>query len=190
MAHPFSQTMRSRRVSLLYLAAAGLLVIMVLAIFWARWFLSARIVLYEKSSQVYVTRTESLSREFPRNVKGAVRERAFRKRIIRVTFLANSLPRIAPQQPAWVYLDSPVGKQTGAIPATVLTVPPPAKNGIGEVSVLAELEADAPNPFQEGGSGTVMIEVEQVTPATLFLRASGLTVDTSPTSVSPQGRRP
>ena len=60
--------------------------------------------------------------------------------------------------------------------ATVARVSPPTADGHIQVELQIQSNNDTPIALEQGLSGTVDVEVEQVTPATLTLRAIGRAV--------------
>jgi hypothetical protein len=190
MANPFSRTIRSLHTDSFYVSIAGLLVALTLAGFWGHWFFTATITLYETSQQVYVTKTEVITSEFPQDVPdGIQRIRNVRRRVIVAMFAPEALGSIRPNQAAFLHLKGKLGKQIGDIPAIVTNVSHFPGVVEGQVELLAMIDAGAPNPFEEGGGGEVKIEVEYITPAKLVMRASGLFVEAPPASYSPQEER-
>jgi membrane fusion protein (multidrug efflux system) len=84
-----------------------------------------------------------------------------------------ALGRLRVGQRAWMRLDGFAWTQYGALPARVSAVA--AETEQGRVRVELEVLPDAPAgiPQQHGLPGTVEIEVEHVSPATLVLRSLG-----------------
>ena len=183
MANPFSRTTRAIQVDNFYVSLIGLSVATILALAWGWWFFKSEVTMYETSQAISVTNKESLETQF---VDDGPRTKTFRKRIVTANFQTEALQRIRPGQGALLRLDGRLGKQAGAIPAIVLTVDRPDGKRLGKVELLTMMDADAPNPFETGIGGEVKVEVEYVTPAILVMRASGMFVDTPPTSYSPQ----
>ena len=97
--------------------------------------------------------------------------------------------RISSGQAAFVSLTTTAGKHTGAIPAMVVGVSEDRQRNLLHVEITAVLDADRPNPFEEGTGGEVTIETRYVTPATLVMQASGLFTERPPTTLSPQQPR-
>ncbi len=189
MSSPFSRTMRSLKSDNFYVSLAGLFVAAVLLILWGIWFFTAKVTFYEVSRNVHVTNKESVVTEFPSDMRGVVqRTLATRTRVVMADFPAEAMETIKPGQAALLNLDGKIGKQTGAISAIVSNVTYLPQGG-GRIELLAETDANAPNPLEEGIGGEVKIEVEYITPVALVMRASGLFVDTPPTSFSPQKGR-
>ena len=184
MATPFSRTIRSLEIDNYYMALTGLLVAILLLIIWGHWFFTARITFYENSQTISVTDKEVLVHKFPKTGTQVIRAQIIRERLITAEFPSDSSETIKAGQSAFVRLDGKIGKKTGLIPATVVNV----THGQDKETVIlrASIDASAPNPFKKGKGGEVKIEVEQVTPVTLVLRASGLLTETAPISYSSQ----
>ena len=185
MANPFSQTMRSLHTDNFRVSLIGLITAIALGAVWGYWFFTAKVTFYETSKSVHVTNNEAIVTEFPSD-RGAVTQRTFsiRRRVVVVRFSPEAMETIRRDQTAFLRLDGKIGKQVGAIPARVTDITYLPQGG-GRVELLAEVKADAPNPFEEGVGGEAKIEVEYVTPVLLVLRASGLLTETAPTSFSP-----
>ena len=84
-----------------------------------------------------------------------------------------ALGRIQPGQPARMRLNGFPWTQYGSVAARVVRVATEARNG--RIRVELEVRADSafPVPLQHGLPGSVEVEVEKTTPATLALRAAG-----------------
>jgi len=178
MATPFLRTTRSLQADNNY-SLAGLVIAIILALLWFHWFITAKITSYEISQTLYVTDQENLSSQFTQGL-GANRIQTMRKRLLVAEFPPKAMASIHPGQSAWVQLD----KQTTLIPATVIKISAGPTKGM--VELRAEMDATVPNPFEKGEGGEVKIEVDNVTPATLVLRASGLLTETPSLTSSPQ----
>jgi membrane fusion protein (multidrug efflux system) len=85
----------------------------------------------------------------------------------------SALGRIYPGQLARLRLDGFPWTQYGSISATVKSVAGEARDGQVRVELVVNPNPSSPIPLQHGLPGTVEIEVEQVSPATLILRAAG-----------------
>jgi multidrug resistance efflux pump len=91
-----------------------------------------------------------------------------------------AIGRVRTGQAAWMRLDAFPWTQHGAIAAKVSAVAGQSH----ERTLRVELELDPPPPasipLQHGLTGTVEVEVEVASPATLVLRTAGLLLDRSP----------
>ncbi len=104
------------------------------------------------------------------------------------TFLpAEAFGRIRAGQPARLRLEGFPSTQYGSVHATVSKVASEVRDGRVRVE-LAPSSRTTPVPMQHGLPGTVEVEVEQISPAALVLRAAGRRMDARvpTTSVPPQ----
>ena len=86
----------------------------------------------------------------------------------------GALGRIHPGQPAWLRLEGFPWTQYGAIAAMVASVASEVRNGQVRVELAIRPDPAPPIPVQHGLPGTVEVEVDRVSPATLVLRTAGL----------------
>lgn len=143
----------------------GLFVVMALLLIWLGWFLLAQITLYETGETVEIAETGIIIAQFPAEAQG----------------------RIKPRQMARLLLNGEIGTKMGPIAALVTEVIHPPQHRQIQVKLYAPMVDTAPPAFfQEGLTGRVEIEVEQVSPATLVIRASGQFLEAREISVSPQ----
>ena len=85
----------------------------------------------------------------------------------------SALGRIRPGQPARLRLEGFPWTQYGSLAATVSRVASEVRNGRIRVELSVDSNGASPIPLQHGLPGTVEVEVERVSPATLVLRAAG-----------------
>jgi membrane fusion protein (multidrug efflux system) len=95
-----------------------------------------------------------------------------------LTAVAEFLPsvamgRVRAGQPARLRLDSFPWTQYGSLATTVSSVASEVRDGRVRVELTVAPELPTRLPLQHGLRGTVEVEVEQATPATLVLRAAG-----------------
>ena len=95
-----------------------------------------------------------------------------------------ALGRVRPGQPARLRLDGYPWAQYGSISATVATVASEVRAGHVRVELKVHPERASRIPLQHGLPGSVEVEVEHVSPATLALRTAGRLVSTPPTQSS------
>ncbi|RKZ52116.1 MAG: hypothetical protein DRR00_09350 [Candidatus Parabeggiatoa sp. nov. 3] len=153
MSSPFSRTMRSLHADSFRPALISLVVAIILLVIWGTWFFFAQMTFYENSQSAYLTDGEIILAEFP----------------------AEAFNRIQTGQAARLHLDGAMGKQVGTIRAIVTDVMRPSQaEKTGEVRLFAFANADSPIRFQEKLTGQVEIAVEQISPAQLVMRVSGL----------------
>lgn len=86
---------------------------------------------------------------------------------------AAALGRIRVGQPARMRLDGFPWAQYGSIPATVSGVAGEVRDGTVRVELRIDPGSPSRVPLQHGLPGSVEVEVEQLTPAALVLRAAG-----------------
>lgn len=174
MALPFNESTRAiqadREWMTLLIAASALVLLML----WMIWLIWAPVSLYETGDLVNVTRRGLVVAAFP----------------------AQLAPRLQPGQLAILYVQDDTAQASlpsalsQAIMAVVTSVDVDASTDAIEVT-LSTLSTSWPSTTLSTGypiSGSVAIEVEQVTPAQLLWRASGLGSDGSAVlfgSVSP-----
>jgi multidrug resistance efflux pump len=89
-----------------------------------------------------------------------------------------ALGRIHPGQPAWLRLEGFPWTQYGAIAAMVTSVASEVRDGQVRVELAVRPNPAPPIPVQHGLPGTVEVEVDRVSPATLVLRTAGLLLAT------------
>jgi multidrug resistance efflux pump len=100
---------------------------------------------------------------------------------------AIALGRVQPGQPARLRLEGFPSAQYGSLAATVTSVADEARDGLIRVECRLGSEARTAIPLRHGLPGTVEVEVERVSPATLVLRAAGKRLGVSPQSAVAAG---
>jgi len=85
----------------------------------------------------------------------------------------GALGRVRPGQRARVRIDGFAWIEYGSIPATVTTVAAEVRDGKARVELGLSPDPASPIPRQHGLPGTVEIEIERISPASLVLRAAG-----------------
>ncbi len=100
-----------------------------------------------------------------------------------------ALGRIQPGQPAQLRLEGFPWTQYGAVSATVTNVASEVRDGQVRVELAVRPDAAPLIPLQHGLPGTVEVEVDRVSPATLVLRTAGLLLTVPGTSRDFQGGR-
>jgi hypothetical protein len=141
---PFSRTMRSLDADSFGPSLVALIFAMLILFFWSFWFFFARIPLTEVSQSVQVRQDQSIVALFP----------------------VQTVGRIEEGQSAYLHLE---GFQRTVIPAIIMQINP--QNG--QVELFADDDFVFSDEIIEGVK-QVEVEVEQVSPATLIMRASGL----------------
>ncbi len=89
----------------------------------------------------------------------------------------TALGRVRAGQPARVRLDGFPWTQFGTVSAVVRSVGTEARDGAVRVELSVRPDARSHIPMQHGLLGSVEVEVERVSPATLVLRAAGQALD-------------
>jgi membrane fusion protein (multidrug efflux system) len=94
-------------------------------------------------------------------------------RVVAEFLPAAALGRIRPGQKAWMRLDGFPWTQYGAVPATVERTADEVRDGRIRVELRVDDPASVRVPLQHGLPGTLEVQVELITPATLALRTAG-----------------
>jgi multidrug resistance efflux pump len=102
---------------------------------------------------------------------------------------ATALGRIHPGQPARIRLEGFPWTQYGVVEGRVIKVAGELRNERVRVDLTVDTDATSPIPFQHGLPGTVEVEVDRVSPATLVLRTAGLLLATPGTTPGSQDDR-
>jgi len=180
MATPFSHSMRAVHQDSSYANLVGLSIAILLIILWLLWFFLAPITLYTTGTIVQVTRSDSIIATFPQQAVDQIHP--------------NQHARVWPQLVTSTEASADTQEQSDqSISATVLEILGSTDNN----QILVELHGRwnratanfiSDSETRDAVVGTVEIEVETVSPATLVSRASGQLVDTPTLSFSPQGR--
>ena len=87
---------------------------------------------------------------------------------------STALGRIQPGQPAYLRLEGFPWTQYGTVTARVTHVASELRDKLLRVELTVDAIATSPIPFQHGLPGTIEVEVDHVSPATLVLRTAGL----------------
>ncbi len=98
---------------------------------------------------------------------------------------SEAMARVRSGQPAQLRLDGFPWAEYGSLPSEVERVSSEARDGRLWVDCSVAADADSAIPLQHGMPGTLIVEVERVSPAELVLRAAGRAV----TARSASGRR-
>jgi membrane fusion protein (multidrug efflux system) len=85
----------------------------------------------------------------------------------------TALGRVQPGQPAQLRLDGFPWAQYGSLAGTVSSVASEARDGVIRVELRLEPATSTAIPLQHGLPGTVEVEVERISPATMVLREAG-----------------
>ena len=102
---------------------------------------------------------------------------------------ASAIGRVRPGQPARLRLQGFPWTQYGSIAATVESVGSEVRDGRVRVELLIDPHNHTAIPIQHGLPGSVEVLVEQISPATLALRAAGRLVTSPKTMVVSEARQ-
>jgi hypothetical protein len=162
---PFSRSMRSLYADDFRLSLLGILLAVILLLAWAAWFFLARITFYETGQIVSVNRDGTVIADFG----------------------PGALGRIQSGQSASLKFNDVSGDLAQAIPSIVTDVASQVQEERVQVELYILGEAIALISSQDNLTGQVEVKVERISPATLVMRASGLSIDSPSLSTSPQG---
>lgn len=170
MSNSFSRSMRSLAAdgSSRFLAALLLGVLFLCA--WSAWFLLARVTLYEVTGAARLEVTGASRSGVELQDGGAF--------AVVAHFPIEALGRVRPRQPARLRLHAFPWPQYGSQPLTVEGVEREPQNGRFRVRLALAPPLNTRVPWQRGLPGTVEVEVERLSPATLVLRMAGRMVAT------------
>jgi multidrug resistance efflux pump len=107
-------------------------------------------------------------------------------KVIAAFLPATALGRIRPGQPARLRLEGFPWTQYGVVKARVTRVASELRNERMRVDLTVDADTASLIPFQHGLPGTVEVEVDRVSPATLVLRTAGLLFATPGSTPEPQ----
>lgn len=172
MSNSFPRSMRSLAADGSGRSVAALLLGLLFLCAWSAWFLLARVTLYEVTS---AARLEAVGAS-----RSGVELQDGRAFAIVAYFPIEALGRIRPGQPARLRLHAFPWPQYGSHPLTVGRVESEPHNGRFRVRLALAPPFNTRVPLQRGLPGTVEVEVERLSPATLVLRMAGRMVGTLP----------
>jgi membrane fusion protein (multidrug efflux system) len=110
-------------------------------------------------------------------------------RVVASFLPAVALGRVQPGQPARLRLDGFPWAQYGSLAGTVTSVATEARAGVIRVELSLPPAPATAIPLQHGLPGTVEVEVERVSPATLVLRAAGNHLGVTARNATATGRQ-
>ena len=167
MATPFERSMRSLEVSDPRKLIVALITTILLLVLWLLWFFLARITIYQISQPIDITESEVIIAKFPLEASQVLK----------------------PGQVANLIIDGNIGVDLGPISGSVAQISREAEVGIVEVSIFMNWE-QVPQLYSLSNlvdlTGKIQIEVEQVSPATMVIRAANSAVAASPDQTLPQ----
>ena len=160
MSLQFSRSMRSLRIDGFRASQIGLFLAILNVLALIVWFIIGRVSLYETSDTVYLDENQRLLADFS----------------------VEALDRIRSGQAAILRLDVGQGQAPVSLPVFVYSI----DRDSGQVE-LYPLNGDLPVDALQGNiKGQAQVEVEQIAPIALVLRASGKFLNRQEIQVSPQ----
>jgi hypothetical protein len=151
LATSFSHSLRVLEADKSRAGWLGLLVMMALSGLWLAWGLWGQVILYETTEQAHLAGGTAVVAYFSPAARAHLR----------------------PGQPALLRLDGYPWPQYSGVPATVSRVSRKLVEGQLEVRLTIQARPASPISLQPEMPGTVEVEIGQVSPATLLLRAVG-----------------
>jgi hypothetical protein len=143
---------RAARIGLL-LAALNMAILVI-------WFFTAKVTLYEVSTEIALGDSDRIIASFPK----------------------ESLARVRVGQPAWLRVDLGAEQPSLKLPALVYEI----QRDQNKVVFVVLANESPVNYLAEKPSGQVEVEVEYITPAELVLRTSGKLLNRNQIPLSPQ----
>ena len=151
MSVSFSQTLRSLEADPPRNKLWGIIGMTLLLLAWLGWGLLSRVTLYEVTAQAQLEGSATVVAEFAPALQG----------------------RLQVGQTAQLRLDSYPWLQYGTVPAIVTDVPRQTRGEVLPVRLALQPRPDQVSILQHGLTGTLEVEIEQVSPLLLLLRAAG-----------------
>ena len=166
MAIPFERSMRSLEVSDPRKLVVALIVTILLLVLWLLWFFLARITIYQISQPINITESDVIVAKFPLE--------------------AAQLLKLG--QVATLTIDGNVGADLGPISGVVAQINRESKAGIVEASIVMHW-SQVPQIYSLSNladlTGKIEVVVEEISPATMVIRAANSAVTTSPDQTLP-----
>ena len=167
MATPFERSIRSLEVSDPRKLIAALIVTIFLLVLWLLWFFLARITIYQISQPINITESEVIVAKFP----------------------LEALQLLKPGQVATLTIDGNVGVDLGPISGVVAQISREAEAGIVEALIVMHWN-QVPQIYSLHNladlTGKIEVIVEEISPATMVIRAANSAVTVSPEQTLPQ----
>lgn len=163
MSISFTQSMQALHTDHGRSSLVGLSIASALLVCWLLWFFTPSLTVYASGHLSKLTRNDTLLALLP----------------------AQEQENLHVGQVAHLYLPDAVSAAR-SLPATVLAVASQPTGEQIQIVLYPESNANLKQLFATDATGEVYVEVAKISPAVLFLRASGLSIETPPVSVSPQ----
>lgn len=161
MSIVFPRSMRSLNADSFRGSILGLALVAAFLVAWFAWFFLARVAVYEVADTARLE-VDTLGRVGPRGGFKVI-----------ANFPPAALGRLQPGQPARLRLHGYPWTQYGSLAATVARVEDEVQDGYVQVELAVNPDPASAIPLQDDLLGTVEVEVDRVSPATLVLRAAG-----------------
>jgi len=156
----FSRSMRVLQLDSFRAARIGLLLAALNMAILVIWFFTAKVTLYEVSTEIALGDSDRIIASFPK----------------------ESLARVRVGQPAWLRVDLGAEQPSLKLPALVYEI----QRDQNKVVFVVLANESPVNYLAEKPSGQVEVEVEYITPAELVLRTSGKLLNRNQIPLSPQ----
>jgi len=156
----FSRSMRVLQLDSFRAARIGLLLAALNMAILVIWFFTAKVTLYEVSTEIALGDNDRIIASFPK----------------------ESLARVRVGQPAWLRVDLGAEQPSLKLPALVYEI----QRDQNKVVFVVLANESPVNYLAEKPSGQVEVEVEYITPAELVLRTSGKLLNRNQIPLSPQ----
>jgi hypothetical protein len=162
MAIPFPRASRALNADRFRYTLISLSITGILLACWCVWFFGATIKFTEASEDVWLGEGEVLVAAFPN----------------------EKLTHIYRGQSARFYPKDSVISQRGGLPAVVAEVGPSEQTGKGKVSFIVTADRETTALLPDDLNGRVEVDIEQLSPAQLVMRSSGLATDAATPKMS------
>ena len=151
MSTSFSRSIRTLQTETSGGSTGLLLLVVLLLAAWLAWAVLAQVPMYAMAETAELTSNTQAVAHFP----------------------PDALLRIQPGQSGLLRLDDFPWGEYGTVQVSVVEVGEELQDGRFQVELRLEPEADSLIPLQSGLTGSVEIEVEQLSPITILLRTTG-----------------
>jgi hypothetical protein len=176
MSIPFNKILTSQYPIHIYGWITLMMTTILFSMIWSNWFFTFPVKVYTVTPNINVQKNETIKQQFSDHSNHL---KSYITKQLCAVFPARELKKIKTGQSAYLFLDNDQGKRE-RIPATVLNVSYPGDKEMGQVVLEANAEYidHEHNPFKNAKMRHVKINIDELTPATILFRASGLGIDT------------